>query len=699
MGKTHPKGLYSLFFTEMWERFSYYGMRAILILYMTRQILYGDSEAYGIYAAYAALVYATPFIGGVIADQILGYRKSIFLGGVLMAIGLFMMTVESEFYLFGGLAFLIMGNGFFKPNISSMVGKLYKEGDARRDGGFTIFYMGINLGAFFSPLTCGLIGELYGWHYGFGLAGLGMVMGLLVFWRGQKNFEPDNGNSPHPELLKKPVFAGLSREWLIYIGSFAVIPLLGILLWNYHLMNYIFTPFVIAVFVGLIVMSLRMTKVERERIWVIIVLAFFTITFWAFFEQAGSSITLFTDLNVNREIFGFTIPTSVYQSVNPLFIIMLAPIFSSLWLTLARRNREPNTIIKFALGLFNLGIGFGAFVLGASMAGPDGKVAMLFLFLGYFLHTAGELCISPVGLSMVTRLAPARLVAMVMGAWFLSIAMAQHLGGTIAKLTSTERFMESGLKYEAPSGFEGVDALQLRAFYVHEGDTLYSEPLSVALEASPAVAKAAYVQEEVYYVHRALAPGATAAINLRLGNLDPTGDLTTLEMKAQSQWGSYTLDGDTLVYQAGLLPDSLAGTLVRDTLMYRVFETDKPENSTDVALVLALGQSGLHQPLLRTSSMQVKVPQATAIKKSVNTINVMGQFYTPNGDELQLQMVQEPSAGFAEFGKMLHAFVGPTKTIHIYSRVFYYLFLTAMAAGVLILVVSPILKKWMHGEH
>src|SRR5690554_5434432 len=623
MGKTHPKGLYSLFFTEMWERFSYYGMRAILILYMIRQILYGDSEAYGIYAAYAALVYATPFIGGVIADQILGYRKSIYLGGVLMAIGLFMMTVESEFYLFGGLAFLIMGNGFFKPNISSMVGKLYKEGDARRDGGFTIFY----------------------------------------------------------------------------IGSLALIPLLGILLWTYHLMNYIFTPFVIAVFVGLIVMSLRMTQVERERICVIIVLAFFTITFWAFFEQAGSSITLFTDLNVNREIFGFTIPTSVYQSVNPLFIIMLAPIFSSLWLTLARRNREPNTIIKFALGLFNLGIGFGAFVLGASMAGPDGKVAMLFLFLGYFLHTTGELCISPVGLSMVTRLAPARLVAMVMGAWFLSIAMAQHLGGTIAKLTSTERFMESGLKYEAPAGFEGVDALQVRAFYVHEGDTLYSEPLSVALEATPDVAEAEYAKEEVYYLHRALAPGATAAINLRLGNLDPTGDLTTLEMKAQSQWGSYTLDGDTLVYQAGLLPDSLAGTLVRDTLMYRVFETDKPENSTDVALVLALGQSGLHQPLLRTSSMQVKVPQATAIKKSVNTINVMGQLYTPNGDELQLQMVQEPSAGFAEFGKMLHAFVGPTKTIHIYSRVFYYLFLTAMAAGVLILVVSPILKKWMHGEH
>ncbi len=699
MGNSHPKGLYSLFFTEMWERYSYYGMRALLILFMTRQMLYGDSHAYGIYAAFTALVYATPFIGGVIADQILGYRKSIMLGGILMALGLFSMTISSEIFFYGGLSFIIIGNGFFKPNISSMVGKLYGHNDARRDGGFTIFYMGINLGAFFSPLTCGLLGEIYGWHYGFGLAGIGMIVGLLVFSRAKKNFAPDNGTPPNPVSLTKPRFAGLSQEVLIYLGIFSFVPLIGILLMNYHLMNYFLTPFVVAVFVGLVVMSVRMGKVERERIWVIIILAFFSITFWAFFEQAGSSITLFTDMNVNREIFGITIPTSVFQSVNPLFIILLAPIFSSLWIALSKRNREPNTSVKFSMGLFNLGLGFGVLVIGSMLAGDDGKVSMLFLFFGYMLHTMGELCLSPVGLSMVTRLAPARLVSMVMGAWFLSMALAQHLGGTIANLTSTQRFMETGLSYEAKAGFEGEDDMVIRSYYIEGADTLYSDPLVVKIAVTKEVNKAEYELPEIFYINRSVKPGETVDVNLRVPYLDPTGDLTAFDFAPQSRYGDYLVNGDTLRYTAYLL-DSASISPVRDTLIYEVYEADAINRKTEVALVMTISDEVSNQPMLANhNEVLVKVPVATAIKKSMSTVNVLGNFYTANGNDLQMQVVQQPNSGYADFGKMLNPFVGPSKTIHIYSQVFYYLFLVSIGVGFIVLLLSPILKKWMHGEH
>ena len=698
MGNKHPKGLYSLFFTEMWERFSYYGMRALLILYMTRQMLYGDTTAYGIYAAYTALVYATPFIGGIIADQILGYRKAIFLGGTLMAIGMFAMTVENQVFFFSGMAFIIIGNGFFKPNISSMVGKLYQPGDNRRDGGFTIFYMGINLGAFFSPLTCGLIGELYGWHYGFGLAGIGMVAGLINFRLSRNNFGADNGTPPNPELLRRNIFAGISRETLIYIGTFIAVPLIALMLRNFHLLDSFLPAFIALVFLALIIMSLRMTKIERERIWVIIVLAFFSITFWAFFEQAGSSITLFTDYNVNREIFGITIPTSTFQSVNPLFIILLAPIFSTLWVALARRNREPNTPVKFSLGLIILGLGFGAFVLGASMAGQDGKVSMLFLILGYMLHTTGELCISPVGLSMVTRLAPAKLVSMIMGAWFLSIAMAQFLGGTIAKFTSTERFMETGIKYEAVAGFEGLDRLKLRAFYVHENDTLYSEPLELKLEVSNAVTNIEFSHDTIFRMHRALKPGEELKAGLRSDFLDPTGDLVTIDMMGDSEFGSFRMEGDTLHYKADLLSDSLALAGVIDTLSFRVFETEKPDRVTFAEMIVTVGGPEKHTPVAINSTMNVRVPASTAIKKSVSTINVLENFYLPDGGDLQLEMVETAKSGYSDFGNVMNPFVGPTKTIHIYSQVFYYLFVIALITGVIVLLISPLLNKWQHSD-
>jgi proton-dependent oligopeptide transporter, POT family len=702
MERNHPKGLYTLFFTEMWERFSYYGMRALLILYMTRQILYGDTEAYGIYAAYGALVYATPFLGGVIADQILGYRRSIILGAVLMAIGHFLMAFESELFFFSALSFLIIGNGFFKPNISSMVGGLYKPGDSRRDGGFTIFYMGINLGAFLSPLACGLLGELLGWHYGFGLAGVGMVIGLIVFVRGQRHFDKSNGAPPKPENLNKVVFAGISREVLVYVLTFLVVPVIGLLIWNYHLMTWFLTPFAVVVFFGLLVMSFTFQKVERQRIWVILILAFFSIAFWAFFEQAGSSITLFTANNVDRFVFGFEIPTSVFQSVNPLFIIIFAPIFAALWVALAKKNKEPNTTVKFALGLIQLGLGFGVFVLGAAFAGDNGMVAIWFLVFGYLLHTTGELCISPVGLSMVTKLAPARLVGMVMGAWFLSFSMAQHLGGVVAKYTSTARFMETGVTYEPFGGFTGNDQLTVRAYCISDQDTLFSDPLTLNISVTDEPQKVDQTSGSTFYYHRAVKPGETIGVNLRVPYLDPTGKLTRLNVDTNTSFGDVRIESDSLFYTASLTDTLLiTGVMLSDTIYYNMVEQDNSSNSDRVGLVVSVSSDevAVFSPVLLNDQKKVAVRNATTLRKSFNTINVLDNFYVPSGAMPGLEILEEPVSGYAKTGNMLNPFVGPTKTIHIYSTVFYYLFIISIIVGVIVFLLTPVLRKWMHGEH
>ncbi len=443
---SQPKELYMLFFAEMWERFSFYGMRALLTLYMTKQLFEnltgGDpairAKAIGIYAAYGALVYATPFLGGIVADRLLGFKKSVMLGGLLMTIGHFVMAIETEFWLYIALAFLIIGNGFFKPNISSMVGGLYEENDPRRDGGFTIFYMGINLGAALAPLICGYIGETYGWSYGFALAGFGMILGMIVFSRGKDGLI-NNGDAPDLALLKRKVIPGINLEWLTYILAFASVFLFALLVKHYEMMSYVLTPFALGVILFLFIRSLRAEKIERERLWVILILLFFTTLFWAFFEQAGSSITLFTEDSVNRTLFGTELKTSIFQSVNPAFIILLGPIFATMWIKLALIGKEPSTPLKFALGIIQLGIGFLIFIVGAKFIdfqNDKALIPLIFLVLGYLLHTTGELFVSPVGLSMVTKLAPKKIMAMVMGAWFLSSAMAHHLGGIIAALTA-----------------------------------------------------------------------------------------------------------------------------------------------------------------------------------------------------------------------------------------------------------------------
>ena len=431
--------------TEMWERFSYYGMRALLILYLTKHFLFGDKDAGLLYGSYASLVYATPVLGGLIADRYLGFKKAIMFGAGLLVIGHFGMAFEGPpstmvdgvvirdglyeqtFYL--SLAFIIVGVGFLKSSISTIVGQLYSEADPRRDAGFTIFYMGINIGAFVATLLCAYLGETYGWQYGFGAAGIGMLIGLATFIRGDKYLQ-DVGAPPESANLSKPVIAGLSKEWCIYLsGLIAVVGVwrmiqstgdLGVLL---VLVGFVVTAWLIWFSLS------KCTPVERDRMLVMLALIALSVCFWALFEQAGSSLTLFTDRNVAM---GSVFTAGMFQSLNPMFIIMLAPLFAWIWVKLGRRGVEPSTPMKFGLGILQVGLGFAVLILGASLAGPDGKVAVIWLALMYLLHTTGELCLSPVGLSMVTRLSVARVGGMMMGVWFLSSSFAAYMGGMIA---------------------------------------------------------------------------------------------------------------------------------------------------------------------------------------------------------------------------------------------------------------------------
>lgn len=642
----HPTGLYTLFFAEMWERFSYYGMRALLLLYMLKGFMgYGDKDANAVYGAYTALVYMTPFFGGMIADKLLGARATVVIGAVLMAAGHLLMTIEQEFWFFTALGFLIAGNGFFKPNISTMVGQLYPPGSPKRDGGFTIFYIGINLGAAMAPLICGYVGETFGWHYGFGLATIGMLVGLAIFVAptvltqllilstalasayamvfynagdtfsiisnifvliallisaaaavialGKGGLPKEVGGAPDPENF----FSHMTK---VLIGTIVVMPIFVILVSGFTVIpgvaeqqtlipESIVKPLEendsklvkgLAEFVkeasrpaGLVLIlaglgatfylvreAFRMEKVARERMFVVFTLTFFSIVFWAFFEQSGSSVNNFTDRNIDRvteasvvgddkvgktqtfrlvaenennkgldffsqeflghengtdannaliekairgvnnsrepdkqmdaeelaetiqevlsqekltmtaltylrefskteeagdedKLFewkfteenvgklglgGSEVPASVFQSVNAIYIMIFGLIFTALWTFLGTKGLEPSTPVKFAMGLLQLGLGFLCLYFGAQYADADGMVAMYWLLLMYLLLTTGELCLSPVGLSMVTRLSPARLVSTVMGSWFLATAFSQFLAAIVAQFAAVD---------------------------------------------------------------------------------------------------------------------------------------------------------------------------------------------------------------------------------------------------------------------
>ncbi len=438
--KGHPKGLYLLFMTEMWERFSYYGMRAIFILYMTKMLLMPDSDASNIYGSYTGLVYLTPLLGGYLSDRFLGNRRSIEIGGILMALGQFAMFFSASAsggaaisLMWVGLTLLIIGNGFFKPNISTMVGQLYPKGDRRVDAAFTIFYMGINLGAFFSPLICGTLAEKIDFKWGFLAAGIGMIIGLITFVTQKNKLLVDADNNP----IGLPTQKFGVKQIGIVIASTALI----FFLMNFKTMfnseldiiGYLIYGAMIAM--PLIILTDKsLTKDERDRIMVIFILAFFVIFFWGAFEQAGASLTIFADRQTDRTLFGWEMPASYFQSVNPLAIILLAPLFSSLWLRLGNRGLEPTSPKKMAIGLSLVALGYVVIAFAVYGLGAMDKVSMFWLIGLYVIHTMGELCLSPIGLSMVSKLSPARFSSLLMGTWFLANAAANKFAGTLSAL-------------------------------------------------------------------------------------------------------------------------------------------------------------------------------------------------------------------------------------------------------------------------
>ncbi len=510
---SQPTGLYVLFFAEAWERFSYYGMRALLVLYMVNHLKFAKNDALSVYGTYTGLVYLTPIMGGWLADKYLGRRKAVIIGGIVMALGHLAMAFES--LLYPALGLLIIGNGFFKPNISTIVGGLYSEGDPRRDGGFTIFYMGINLGAFFSPIVCGTLGEseMFGWHYGFSAAAIGMVVGLVVFVWGQKFFGsiglpprrgpgvPQGSDTPYREAPAGEVAAtGLgTQDWvhvaLISAASCAVVwgtlaswkfvgPIVGVVpWWTQLLLGVALLGWLVARTGG------KKDGIEWRRIAVIAILCFFNIFFWMGFEQAGGTMTLFADTQTDRMIGGvgvifvglfmsfsgymvfrttrkeasgqplwlgltvlfglaglviagfgvlllgknelYEIPASQFQAINPLLIVAFAPAVSLLWTTMDQGKFKSTSAMKMAIGMFILGLGFVVMYFGQKLAGGSGRVGPHWLAAVYAIHTLGELCLSPIGLSMVTKLSPVRMVSLMMGLWFLSSAAANKLAGEL----------------------------------------------------------------------------------------------------------------------------------------------------------------------------------------------------------------------------------------------------------------------------
>ncbi|WP_155265335.1 peptide MFS transporter [Sphingomonas segetis] len=500
----HPKGLYMLFFAEMWERFSYYGMRALLIFYLTQHWLFSDGKSNLIYGAYTSLVYITPLLGGYMADRWLGQRKAVLFGAVLLTAGHFTMAIEGTggqsdptinvFWL--ALALIIVGSGFLKANISVMVGQLYPLTDVRRDGAYTIFYMGINVGAAIGTIIAGYLGQTYGWAYGFGAAGVGMLLGLVVFVIG-KGLLRGAGEAPRPLRANK--------EWMLYAAGLVGVVIIwgliqyqdviqtllvfsGILLLGYVAIQATFeipygsiakspkTPFRVMVagillmlvqpisttfglpfaeqalagglplsawvaIVGFLVILGVMTTEKmglendaRDRIFAILFLVALNPVFWGLFEQAGGSLNLYTDRYVDRG----GVPASIFQSINPIYIILLAPLFAGLWVVLGKRGLEPSAPAKFGLALLQVGAGFLLFVLGAHTVGPAAMTPVIFVFLIYFLHTTGELCLSPVGLSAMNRLSPKFMASLIMGAWFYMSAVGNFVAGKIGEATGGE---------------------------------------------------------------------------------------------------------------------------------------------------------------------------------------------------------------------------------------------------------------------
>jgi len=449
----HPTGLFYLFFAELWERFSFYGMRALLTLYMVEEVFKSlsnrDFATAAVYASYGSLVYASTVIGGQVSDKILGMRSSIFLGGVLMAIGHFVLAIENDIAFFLALAFIIVGNGFFKPNISTFVGALYEDGDVRKDSGFTIFYMGINIGGWIAPLLCGGLAVTYGYHYGFALAGFGMMAGLIFFWSGiKRNVFGDKGLPPNMEVYEKPVL-GIPQKTLIPLLSVLFVPVIAYILSSYesittkntfligekNLVGIIFLVIGLVITAYMIKILAKVTSEERKKLMMAILITFFMTLFWGFHELSGSVITLFASRNVALDGFMTAAQTN---SLNSMFIILLAIPISWLWGYLTKKNLNPRTPYKFGLGLVLAGASFYVLALSKGSADENGMVPFAYLIVMYLVLSIGELFMSPVGLSKITSLSPKRIVAFMMGIWFLSSAYAFQIVGFIGKQLAVE---------------------------------------------------------------------------------------------------------------------------------------------------------------------------------------------------------------------------------------------------------------------
>lgn len=442
----HPRGLATLFFTEFWERFSYYGMRALLVLFMTAEVArhgmgMDQQKATAIYGLYTFGVYVLALPGGWIADRVLGQRRAVLYGGIIIALGHFTMAIPQDLTFYLGMFLIVVGTGLLKPNVSSVVGDLYPEGGARRDAGFSIFYMGINFGALLGPLVCGWLGEKVNWHYGFAAAGIGMTAGLIQYVLGARHLGAAGvlkGDLARPEsiarstgqLVKGLIGTVIFTGAIIGLAASGTVPLtlVGFARWT----GVIASALAIVYFLYIGFFACK-DKVERQRIGVIFLLFLGAAMFWSGFEQAGSSMNLFADQLTNRHVFGWEMPTSFLQSVNPFFIIVLAPVVGALWLKLGARN--PSIPVKFGMGLALLGVGFLVMAWGSNYIGPKGNptlVSPMWLVTTYFFHTVGELCLSPIGLSSITKLSPDRLVSQMMGTWFVGAAIGNLIAGLVA---------------------------------------------------------------------------------------------------------------------------------------------------------------------------------------------------------------------------------------------------------------------------
>jgi POT family proton-dependent oligopeptide transporter len=441
----HPRGLSTLFFTEMWERFSFYGMRALLILFMTAPVAAGglgvDTALAGaVYGLYGSMVYVASLPGGWLADRLIGQRRAVLYGGILIACGHFSMAFPSLTTFYLGLALIVAGTGLLKGNISVMVGQLYRPEDARRDAGFSIYYMGINVGAFFAPLVCGYLGQRVNWHVGFGAAGVGMVLGLIQYslggrYLGEAGLHPAPAESPEAA-------ARLRRQACTWGGSILAVGLVGAAGMVFGWLPI--TAMQVTSFAGLALLLLAIglfawlffgcdwTPAERRRLYVVGALFLASALFWAEFEQAGSSLNLFADRSTRTSVFGWEFPSSYFQALQPLFVIICAPLFAWMWIRLGRR--EPSSPAKFSMGLLLVGAGFVLMTFAAKLAAGGVQVSPWWLFFTYLIHTFGELSLSPVGLSVTTKLAPQRVAGLMMGVWFLGISVGEFMGGQIASL-------------------------------------------------------------------------------------------------------------------------------------------------------------------------------------------------------------------------------------------------------------------------